>query len=107
MMLPSRSVAKLAATPGVGPLTQRFTLKPLPTGRSAGLAEKNRRQVTDARQRLTRSGYPELGQLQCESDDDTLILHGSVSSYYLKQLAQTLVRPVEGVTVIVNRLRVD
>jgi hypothetical protein len=43
-----------------------------------------------ARALLTNSGYRELAQVGCLCEADTVILHGVVSSYYLKQLAQAM-----------------
>jgi len=34
------------------------------------------------------------------------ILHGKVSTFYLKQLAQELVKEIEGVELVVNRVDV-
>ena len=50
--------------------------------------------------------YPALRHISCVLDDGVLTLQGRVPSYYLKQIAQTLVRPLEGVRVIHNELDV-
>lgn len=63
--------------------------------------------TTAARQRLTETPYESLQQVSCEEQDGVLVLHGRVPSFYLKQLAQELVRPIEGVKTISNRLQVD
>ncbi len=62
--------------------------------------------VAEAGTRLAASGYVALRQIRCESRDGVLFLHGCVPSYHLKQLAQTLVRGIEGVAVIVNSVQV-
>jgi hypothetical protein len=48
----------------------------------------------------------EIRRLRCESHEGMLIIHGQVSSYYLKQLAQETIRYVVGDSRIVNRLEV-
>jgi osmotically-inducible protein OsmY len=44
--------------------------------------------------------------LRIESHDGHVTLHGTVRSYYHKQIAQELVRRVAGVSTIENRLEV-
>lgn len=58
-------------------------------------------------QRLQESSYLGLRGVVCEYHEGVLILRGHVPSFYLKQLAQTLVRKVDGVDTVVNRLTVD
>ena len=48
-----------------------------------------------------------LSQVRCEVQADRAILHGSVATFYLKQLAQEFARNIEGVEVVVNQLRVN
>ena len=47
-----------------------------------------------------------LAKVTCEMHQGMAILHGKVSSYYLKQLAQEVVRKVEGVDSVVNQVQV-
>ena len=63
--------------------------------------------ATTAVQRLHSSHNMELKRVQCEVQTGTLNIRGQVSSYYLKQLAQELVRPVAGVDRIVNHITVN
>ena len=63
--------------------------------------------IDEARERLDQSGYPCLSQLQCKATDGVLVLEGSVPTYYLKQLAQTLVRKIKGVKIIANNVQVE
>lgn len=56
--------------------------------------------------RLSCSFYPALQKVSCRVDGHRLILRGKVTSFYLKQLAQELVRPAAGVRGIVNELEV-
>ena len=62
--------------------------------------------VAVAQQRLHASPYHVLRDVQCELRDDSLVLRGHVSSFYLKQLAQEMVRKVDGVRGVVNTLEV-
>jgi osmotically-inducible protein OsmY len=56
--------------------------------------------------RLRRSGYPTLANVSAEVHKGTLVLHGRLSTYYLKQVAQTLAAQVDGVEEVINRIEV-
>ena len=56
--------------------------------------------------RLRRSGYPELRLIACEFHEGVLTLRGRVSTFYLKQVAQTAVSELADVGEINNRLEV-
>ena len=60
----------------------------------------------EAQSRLRTSGYHELHLVSCEFHEGVLTLRGHVSSFYLKQVAQTLIRDLDGVGEINNRLDV-
>jgi osmotically-inducible protein OsmY len=62
------------------------------------------RRVEDA---LQTCGYRDLFGLQCECNEGVITLVGHVGSYFLKQMAQTVVGRVEGVTRINNQLQVS
>lgn len=49
--------------------------------------------ATLASDSLHRSGYPALRSISCKQVGKALVLEGRVSTFYLKQVAQTLVRP--------------
>lgn len=55
---------------------------------------------------LQASGYPALRNLTCEYHEGVLAIRGNVSSFYLKQLAHTLVRKVERVEVVADHIAV-
>lgn len=55
---------------------------------------------------LFQSGYAALTSVGCEVRGDRVILHGSVPTYHLKQLAQAFVQRVAGVTRVENHLAV-
>jgi osmotically-inducible protein OsmY len=59
-----------------------------------------------ARAKLQRSAYQEIRKLTCDFHEGVLTLRGRVSSYYLKQVAQTLVFRLDGVGELNNRLEV-
>jgi hypothetical protein len=59
-----------------------------------------------AQARLRGSAYAELRALACDSHEGVLAIRGQVSSFYLKQLAQTAIRDVPGVEMIHNQVRV-
>jgi len=58
-------------------------------------------------QRLHSSHNTELKRVLCEVRTGTHNIRGQVSTYYYKQLAQELVRPIAGVERIVNHLMVN
>jgi len=57
-------------------------------------------------QALRQSPIPALRKLQVEESDLEVVLSGSVSSYYLKQLAQETIMPVLGGRSLFNRVAV-
>lgn len=59
-----------------------------------------------AQSRLGSSPYAPLRSVTCDFREGVLTLRGRVSSYYLKQLAQSLVARVAGVEVVVNNIEV-
>jgi osmotically-inducible protein OsmY len=72
---------------------------------SSGMA-CNGRLAEAAVSRLRKSGYSGLWSISCEAQGSVLVLRGRVDSYYCKQLAQELVRRIDGAEVIVNRVDV-
>ena len=56
--------------------------------------------------RLRRSGYPYLRSIQCEQQDESVLLSGTVPTFHLKQVAQALASHTPGVRGVVDRLRV-
>lgn len=59
-----------------------------------------------ARQCLQASSYACVRRLRCTYHEGVVMLHGRVSSFHLKQIAQEAVRYLGGVEVIVNRIEV-
>ena len=59
-----------------------------------------------ARAVLRQSPYHEIRGVTCEFHEGVLTLRGHVSSYYSKQIAQTLVYRMAGVEEVNNRLKV-
>ena len=56
---------------------------------------------------LQMHGLFENYELSCEYCEGVVVLQGRVQSFHEKQMAQELIRRVDGVTVVVNRLVVD
>jgi hypothetical protein len=54
--------------------------------------------------RLRQSAYPALRKLACDYAEGEVILRGQVPSYYLKQVAQSLV--AGGGLLVINRIHV-
>lgn len=61
----------------------------------------------DVAQVLRHSPHPALRGLAVEESDETIIISGRVSSYYLKQLAQEAIMPLRGVRALVNQVTVE
>jgi osmotically-inducible protein OsmY len=60
----------------------------------------------DVLQTLRRSGYPPLRNVECEVKGQTIVLHGVVPTYHLKQLVQTLALKVDEVRTVQNLIEV-
>ena len=60
----------------------------------------------EAQSRLRKSHYHELRFVSCEFHEGVLTLRRRVSSYHLKQLAQELIRRLDGAEEVNNRLEV-
>ncbi len=57
---------------------------------------------------MRQAPYNELGRVTCTLRHGVLTLHGRVSSYYLKQIAQRIALDrVEGRANVINELEVD
>ena len=59
-----------------------------------------------AQRQLRESAYYSIRSVRCDFHEGVLTLRGCLSTYYLKQVAQTLVAKVEGVQLINNRVEV-
>ena len=59
-----------------------------------------------AKSRLQTSSYHDLHLVSCEFHEGVLTLRGRVPTFHLKQVAQTLIRDLDGVGEINNRLEV-
>jgi hypothetical protein len=55
---------------------------------------------------LQSSGYTALLRLRCEVTDAVVIVHGILPSYYLKQMAQTILQRLEGIQSVMNLVEV-
>lgn len=59
-----------------------------------------------ATQRLHSGPYTILRNVYCEVEDGRLVIRGRVNSFYLKQVAQSVVARVPGVAAIDNQIEV-
>src|SRR5437763_588254 len=97
-------VAPGAGPPGCGNVGIGGALMPCLTGSDLRLAER-------AQARLRSNPYLALKNVSCEGglggdEAGAVVLSGCLPSYYLKQVAQTVVAQVEGVRRIENRIQV-
>ena len=78
----------------------------------SGAVEKTSTRVTlpavarAAEERIHQGGYLALRDIRCQCSDDELSLHGSLPSYYLKQVAQEIAAGVAGARRVVNQIEV-
>jgi hypothetical protein len=78
-------------------------------GRTAKLREnldRDQQMRYAAEAALQASGYPAIAELECRTIDGAIVLSGTVSSYYLKQIAQAVVLRLGVVARVENRLEV-
>lgn len=61
----------------------------------------------ELQRRLHTSTYIALRDVRCIRDAGVVVLYGRVPTYFLKQLAQEIVRQTDGDCRIVNELEVD
>jgi hypothetical protein len=55
-----------------------------------------------ALKQLQSSGFTALRKLRCEVTNAVVIVHGIRPSYYLKQMAQTIIQRIEGIQNVMN-----
>jgi osmotically-inducible protein OsmY len=51
-------------------------------------------------------GYRQLRSLHCQTYGGTVTLHGTIGSFYLKQIAQSTAAKVPGVERVINEIKV-
>lgn len=85
----------------------RSIVEDLPAASAVTIAEDDPL-TTRICQALDRSGYGQLRRVHVTARPNGRVrLEGSVSSFYLKQVAQTIVLSVPGVTRVYNELQVS
>ena len=67
---------------------------------------RTNRVIHEAERRLESSSHLFRRSVHCDYDHGTLIVSGSVPSFYLKQTAQALLSGIDGVTRLQNEVRV-
>ncbi len=60
-----------------------------------------------AQRRLRESAYAPIRKIRCDFHEGVLTLRGYLPTFYLMQVAQTLVVKVEGVQLLNNRIVVE
>jgi osmotically-inducible protein OsmY len=72
------------------------------------VSSPSEKEVVEAnvRSKLQRSCYPLVRRVSCDFHEGVLTLRGRVSSYYLKQVVQTLVFRLDGVVELNNQVEV-
>lgn len=71
-----------------------------------GVAQPSSPAEAAAERRLRQSCYPPLRHVSCELREGVLTLRGRLPHHSLRRVAQEIVRPLEGVLEIDNRLEV-
>ena len=71
-----------------------------------GRPKHGRAVQAEAHSRLRKSGYHQLHLVSCDFHEGVLTLSGYVSSFHLKQIAQTLIRGLDGIKEVDNCLEV-
>jgi len=74
--------------------------------RLEGPMHGDRRIVQAVSRALVASGYREVAQIECRAVDGLVILEGTVSSYFLKQVAQAIVLQLKVATRLQNDVHV-
>ena len=74
--------------------------------RAYSVTEAAERIAKRAERRLKESGYFCLRRVSCHYHEGVLALRGRLPSFYLKQVAQTVVLQIEGVIEILNQVEV-
>jgi hypothetical protein len=59
-----------------------------------------------ASEALRHSSHPALRQLCVEEQDSVLVITGSVTSYFMKQMAQETLKPLQGQRTLLNKVEV-
>jgi osmotically-inducible protein OsmY len=70
------------------------------------LAAANQPVLDGVRQQLQSSPFYAIRALRCDFHEGVVTLRGSLPSYYLRQIAQSLVRRVSGVLELDDRITV-
>lgn len=67
----------------------------------------HQRVLNRTRQLFLASPYVPLRHLRLEFIDNAIVIHGNVSTFYLRQIAMTLAQKTDGVDRIVDRITVS
>jgi osmotically-inducible protein OsmY len=70
------------------------------------VSSRSRDLTVPVRSALQNSGYSDLRTIDVKAAPGGVQLHGTVRSYYLKQIAQSLALSTEGVAAVDNQMEV-
>jgi osmotically-inducible protein OsmY len=94
-------VQAFAISPSANPMTTITAIDPI-----AAATAKRVEVISNAKARLQEKHFTQLKKIECHFHEGALTLRGMVSSYFMKQIAQTAVSDVPGVEEIINHLHV-
>ena len=77
------------------------------TFNSSSVLSKNQRITSSLRDRLQQSPYLVIRTIACEFRDGIAILHGTVPTYYTRQIAIAVAHGVDGVRELDDRIQVS
>jgi osmotically-inducible protein OsmY len=60
----------------------------------------------EAERVLSESAYPDLRRLRCDANEGVVTIRGRLPSFFLKQMAQTIVSRIDGVCRVNNQIKV-
>jgi osmotically-inducible protein OsmY len=81
-------------------------MQEIPAVRAENAISPSEEIALEIQRRLRSAGHPNLRHIQCEYRDGVVVLRGRVSSYYAKQLAQSVLLVDPAVNNIENLIEV-
>jgi osmotically-inducible protein OsmY len=69
-------------------------------------SQNNRVSDCPLRMAFHQTSHPDLTRVTCELHEGLAMLHGTVSTFYLKQLAQEIAKKIDGVKLVVSKVDV-
>jgi hypothetical protein len=79
----------------------------VPTYVENGAAMASASEIVEQATRTLQNTHPALRHLSVQGNEDSLVISGTVTCYYHKQLAQEALRQFRGSLLLVNHVRVN